>query len=423
MGAPMAPGAPMTSALPMPPQPPAMQPAMQPAAPMQPAPPAGLGAPMPPAVLPQSPAATLSGASASDVPAWSTLMSTHGGIKASLRRAFQLRIEPAELSRAETAALVLADVTDPHHQAYLMWRRSVLLVVALAFVPLTLLRFIEVLGTDHVPGYLKALNTLPVLAEGGLCALLWLQLRHWTDWRRQQRVLLLGWLVYFLTPLVISLYPLERAAHDLLRAQLGFAVPRDAAAAGLGTVVTLGYAIQMLLVLAPKVLSVMPGLMRAAIASKLLFPGSSAPGWLIVLGSPICALLVYVVLFFPYQVTGSGYFVLAMLGILAALLTLGRSGFALARPTSATEALAAVARVRTAHLAAIGAGALFVVIALARLADQAELSLLSIVTALLSLQANILLLTLIGADLVIANLERARVVSICLLYTSDAADE
>jgi hypothetical protein len=146
--------------------------------------------------------------------------------------------------------------------------------------------------------------------------------------------------------------------------------------------------------------------------SKLLFPGSPAPGWLVVVGAPIYALLVYVVFIVPYQLTGSGYFVLALVGIIGAQFLLSRSGFHLARPSTQLDALSLIARVRTGYLAALGFGAVFAIIALSRMAAIIHLDGLSVLNALLSFETNVLVLTLIGADLVISNMEGARTISV-----------
>src|SRR4029077_12613155 len=87
-----------------------------------------------------------------------------------------------------------------------------------------------------------------------------------------------------------------------------------------------------MLQLATTAISLMPGLIRASQVIKLLFPGSSAPGWLIVVAAPIYALLAYVILIIPYQFTGSGWFVAGVIGIITGQILLAREGFALAQP-------------------------------------------------------------------------------------------
>lgn len=335
-----------------------------------------------------------------------------GSLVTALRRAFRLRIDPSDpsaVSAAEGAALDVAAIQDPHHRAFLAWRRSLLFVLAAAFVPLTLLRLVEVLGGDSVPGAIKALQTMPVLFDGALCALMWSQLRNWTRWQQQRRVLLLGWAAAFLAPFVVFLYPIDGAITPPSGAELaGGQAAAAAMAMAVNATANIHYTLLAVLVLGPKAVALMPGVIRAAIVSKLLFPGSAAPGWLVVLGAPLYALLAYVMLVVPYQLSGSGYFVLAILGVAGAQLLLGRAGFRLARPTTHVDALSLVARARAGYLAALGAGSLFAIVAL----GQLHVGGLPVLNAILSLAANVLLLTLIATDLVIANMESARNVSV-----------
>ena len=160
--------------------------------------------------------------------------------------------------------------------------------------------------------------------------------------------------------------------------------------------------------LAPKAVSIMPGLLRGSITSKLLFPGASGPGWLVLLMAPIYAMLMYVVLMMPYQLTGSGYFVAAMVGLIGAQLWLGRMGYRLAKPENLDEAIVLVRRVRTGYLLLNLAGLAFVTAGLWRLVEVIDFAKLSILQTLLSFLVNVLLLTLIATDLIVANLARGQ---------------
>ena len=60
--------------------------------------------------------------------------------------------------------------------------------------------------------------------------------------------------------------------------------------------------------LGPKIISLMPGLIRASIVTKLQFPGTTAPGWLMMLAAPLYALFAYIIVLLPYQITGSWQF-------------------------------------------------------------------------------------------------------------------
>src|SRR5436305_1457795 len=55
------------------------------------------------------------------------------------------------------------------------------------------------------------------------------------------------------------------------------------------------FGMQALMVLGPKVISLMPGMIRASIVAKLQFPGATAPGWLMMLAAPVYALFAYII--------------------------------------------------------------------------------------------------------------------------------
>jgi hypothetical protein len=311
------------------------------------------------------------------------LFGPQGGLPAALRRAFSLRIDPADVSTVEGNVLSTAGIHDPHYRAFLVWRRSVLLVAALLFLPLALFHLVDALGSE-MPASLKALHVLPAIAEGALCAFLWSQQRSWTRWQVQRRPLLLAWVACSLAPFAVFLYPAGGSVNNVV------------------------YALQAILVLGPLAAALMPGVMRAALAAKLLFPGTATPGWLVVIASPISAIFAFLVLVVPYQVTGSGYFLLAMIGLIGGQLLLGRAGYHLARPSTQLDAVSALGRARTSYLAAIGVGLLFMVIGLIRM----EIDAVSLLALLLTIEANILMVTLLAADLTIANLENARTISV-----------
>ncbi len=328
----------------------------------------------------------------------------------SVRRAYRLRIEPDEVTPQERAELELAGVTDPTVQAFLAWRRSILFAVAVLLVPLILLKTIEIFsgGGDLEPAMksamrsMRGLQAVPLLAEVAFCALAWVQLKRWTDWRRQRRVLAIGWAAFFLAPFVIYLYPMRSIVED--------AFTQGAGAEQKGAVLLMGviYSVQAMMTLAPKAVSLIPGLVRAALVSKFLFPGSAAPGWLVVMAAPIYALFVYVVLFVPYQITGSGWFVAAILSITVAAVLLARGGFDLARPMTRDQAIASAQRARTSYLIAMVVTAVFLLAALGSMVSQLDFGALSVFTLVGTFLINVWILTLITTDVVITNLDRAR---------------
>ena len=338
-----------------------------------------------------------------------TYSDTQVSLGRAVLRAVRMRIEPDEITHNERMALLENGVTDPNLMAFLGWRRSVLVLVAIALIPLTLLRFIDA-AKDTLPGGLKMIIIVPAIAEAFLCAVCWLQLRNWTKWPQQRRTLFRAWLVFMATPFLVFLIPMEGIIDGVVRDQLGgpqFAeFGGDPRVAQITMALKAGLSIYALMTLAPKAVSLLAGTIRAGIVTKMLFPGTAGPGWIVVFSAPIYTLMVFTLLIVPYQITGSGWYISAMLALAVAQISLGRAGFALTRPTTHDDAVALVAKARTTYLIAMGLFALFLLIALGALAK--ELGVLSILTFVLSFEVNVLLLTLIGSDLVITNLERAR---------------
>jgi len=96
-----------------------------------------------------------------------------------------------------------------------------------------------------------------------------------------------------------------------------------------------------------------------------------------------------------------------MVGLIGAQIYLSRQGIKLARPETYDEAFALLSRIRATYLTLNLIGIGFAVYAMFGLFKQLEMPWASILTMVLSIAANVLLLTLIATDLLIANLYRA----------------
>ena len=319
-------------------------------------------------------------------------------------RAFRLRIDPSEVTNHEREKLFAAGVTSPVVQAFLAWRRSVLIVAAIGMLVVLGFRFYDLSKQEGAPETLKTLATLQTVVDVVFALLLWSQVPRWTRWRQQRRVIVAGWMLYFLVPFAIWLYPVRNLFDDAMAQQA--TDPKAAAAAHmlLGIVASFGAMIE----LAPRAVSLMPGLLRAALTSKLLFPGASGPGWLVVLVAPVYAMVVYVVLVIPYQVTASGYFVVAMIGMTTAQLWMARMGYQLARPERLDEALALVKRVRVTYLLLNLTGVVFAAIGAYQLFHLLGEPYIGLAKLFIGLEVSVLLLTLVATDMVVANLARGQ---------------
>jgi hypothetical protein len=334
-------------------------------------------------------------------------------LKLSLRRAFRLRIDPSEVLPSEREALLAArpPITDPNLAAFLAWRRSVLFLVAVALIPLTVLGLIDSFRGTAVPLPIRMVRLGPAIAEGIFCVVCWRQLKRWANWRVQRRRLFYGWLLFMLAPFVVFIYPLRSVFEEMLQHKQSIIASMVALGFQGGykkAVLPYFFPMLALIQLAPKAISLMPGLVRSSMVIKLLFPGSAAPGWLIALAAPMYAMFAYTILIIPYQLTGSIWFVIGILGIVTGQALLARAGYALARPLNEQQTIIQIKRVRTWYISVMIISGILIVVAMSSVVNILGLRISDVFLAVLKFETNVLILTMIGADLVVTNLDRAR---------------
>jgi len=330
----------------------------------------------------------------------------------SMRRAYRLDIKTDEVLPAERAHLEAqaGHIRNPEHQAFLAWRRSVLLLVAMMFVPLTISRFIETWGMQHVPGTGRIFTFFPVIAEAVFCIVMFDQLRNWAQWKKQRRVLFLAWAIYFIAPFAMYLYP-YRSAYDgtagyyAARALLSNdSLPLKFTAGRWHMVVGMKFGIAALLLLGPKIISLMPGLIRASIVTKLQFPGTTAPGWLMMLAAPLYALFAYIIVLLPYQITGSWQFLAGNAGILLAQIFIAIAGRKMTVPLTNEEANHRIHRSWLAYIGIIVVSAIFMVYGVADFIHDLQIGTWSVVSGIITVVSNVLLDTLVGTDAIITGM-------------------
>jgi hypothetical protein len=330
----------------------------------------------------------------------------------SMKRGYRLNILADEVLPSERATLEseASHITDPDQQAFLAWRRSVLLLVALIFVPLTVSRFLESFDGPKLPTAGRIFQMLPAFAEGLFCLVAFDQLKNWAQWKRQRRILFFAWGLYFLAPFVVYLFPFRTVItnwEQMLEAskigQVSIATKHN-----LKLVVGLAFGLNALLALGPKIISLMPGLIRASIVTKLLFPGTSAPGWLMMLAAPFYALFAYIIVLLPYQMTGSWHFVVGNVGILGAQIYIGINGRKLTVPLSTAESHARIHKAWLMYIGMIVVSAGFMMYGLYDFIQQLHFGVVRVITGVLALVSNVLLDTLIGTDAIVSAMSHFR---------------
>ena len=324
----------------------------------------------------------------------------------SMKRAYRLNIQTDEVLPQERAALEseARHISDPDQQAFLAWRRSVLLLVALIFIPLTVSRFLEAFDGPKLPTVGRIFSLLPAITEGLFCLVAFDQLKNWAKWKKQRRILFYAWGLYFLAPFVVYLFPFRTVITNwqemLEAAKIGSVSLRSKE--NLQMIVGLAFGLNALLALGPKIISLMPGLIRASIVTKLLFPGTSAPGWLMMLAAPFYALFAYIIVLVPYQVTGSWQFVVGMGGLVIAQIFIATSGRALTVPLTHAESHERVHRTWMLYIGMIVVSVVFMVYGLADFIKVLHLGPWRVVSSVLAIVSNVLLDTLIGTDAIVS---------------------
>ena len=335
-----------------------------------------------------------------------------GFLKISTKRAFRLRIEPTEVLPDERDLLAASNppIVDVNLQAFLAWRRSVLFLVATILTVLSIMGLFDSFFVGkYVASPVRFVKLLPTLAEVAFCVICWLSLRHWTKWRVQRKWLLFGWLLFMLTPFIVFMYPLRSIVEHTYRG-ISIIQLRELGWGGVYNRMWTPFVFAMIamLQLAPKVISLMPGLIRSSMVVKLLFPGSSAPGWLIVFCAPLYGLIAYAILVVPYQITGESWFMFGVFLIMVAQVLVMRAGFSLAKPQTQEEAIRDIKTIRKFYLFLLITAAISIVGGLGLLVKLLSMKWTSVVTTVLKFESNVMILTTIGADLVMTNLDRAR---------------
>ena len=244
--------------------------------------------------------------------------------------------------------------------------------------------------------HLVALYSVPLAAFGALL--------FWTRVRLTHRIMLAGWAIGSLAPMLIALCPWSWWGYDMTPDPDATDLEklRDAAESAKD-------AAEYLVTLLPIVLSMLPGAQRACLRVKTLLPESILPGWLIVSSAPLQCLMFMVLFVVVNQVADNPLFLGGMLCLLAAPMTYLVRADVLTRPLVTEADHRGLARVRmTMSALSLTGGALLVTFAMTQSVfdmhlvgrdDNAMLYPMDIPVLLLEGFGRSLFITVLGADL------------------------
>ena len=277
-----------------------------------------------------------------------------GRVRREVTRALNWNLATVPVEPDEEAKLIANGVDEEDARRYLVWRRSVLLVVAFPTVLSGLLATIEFLGRDNsgLSGLGILLELLRIAALFALPATAWFAARCWDQHRRSRQILLYGWLAAFLTPLLLALFPFS------WRVDMSGGDPN--LVSQMSGLLGLVGAIAVYVTLMPAVLSLIPGVMRACLRIKTLIPESILPGIFLIAATPLYVLLFLVIFTTVNQLAGSLLLILAVLALLGAPLLYMLNAGIFIRPLRTPEEVAKVGQVQKLVLiaGAVGVGLL-----------------------------------------------------------------
>lgn len=283
-------------------------------------------------------------------------------------------------------------------QDYAAWRRSVLGVAAF-------LSALHALAAVFKIGFADknklgdwnwfVLTSFQMLLIGsqlaGSALIIWAT-ANWYDVRLSRKLARWGWYVIFFVPLLLLAFPLARVM-DLDPVQL--------------SLIGGAFFMDRLVQLAPKVIGLFPGIMRACLTLKSLLPESAVPGWAIVVVAPVYSLFFVVILAATVHLSIS-------FPLMAGLILLATSPLVyvwhrkeLVRPHEASRGRSLVRVLKRWAVSLAVAGIAMLVWQLALWIDLGKISLFDLVSLLAGVLASVLLLTVVGADSILVMLRQA----------------
>lgn len=288
-----------------------------------------------------------------------------------VRRAFRSDFLEGVATEAERAKLAESGVTTHPAQDLAAWRHSLLLLAAGLLVVAAVISIVQYESAEdgftdmlvqverdagQLPNELKARRQVRhAFGEGNLRLLDWsayleilalavaaactaVACARWRSVLRSRRIARIGWCTLLGVPLLLAALPWAKI--------LDFS-HLDAEWAGIweGVIATIGM-MYLLLLVAPRVVAIFPGIIRGAMSMKTLLPESALPGYVAIMCAPIYGVFLVVVFSAINQYHGDLKLLTGLASLIAGATVYVIRAKSLARSHSAEEAATSVRRVR-----------------------------------------------------------------------------
>lgn len=303
----------------------------------------------------------------------------------------------ASQEEAETLSHQEAAVTNPISQDYASWRRSLLMISLLGIAGSLLFNFVDVAiqlldGGSH---FVVKLQTFLLFGiQLGAAALCLLAALTWANLKRSKSFARLAWLTQFALPFVLFMLPFSLFIEDsYLVASIG---------------------ISTLVLLAPKIFGLFPGLIRCSLTMKTLLPESNAPGLLGIIIAPLYAMILLVAAIVALQMAelllGVGLLLIAS-GLTVVIL----KSSTLSLPLDQIEASALVKKIKLKQMIFHASGVALITLFAIKHVEMELGWFTSLFIFLFSFISNVTLLTVVMSDLMLAMIYKNHVESLSFI--------
>lgn len=255
--------------------------------------------------------------------------------------------------------------------------------------------------TLHIPGIIVLLDACTALIAVLAPVFVILAALKWSDVKKSRRLAWLGWVCVFIVPFLVLLLPIPALVNDnfgmhgsFLRMD-GFSLDMAPLKRGLWSGVGIIFAI---MTLAPHVLSVFPGILRACVTLRTLIPESPFPAWVCMVVAPLYAMLFGIIVVLAVQ---SNHLFLALgLGCILALPMLTLKNIRkLSQPATTEEMNHHLTAFKRKQTILQGAG---VILCLVGISDYySQIGLWNMISTGIQLLANIFFMTVVASDFIL----------------------
>jgi len=250
---------------------------------------------------------------------------------------------------------------------------------------------LKAFGADNaeiIDGFEAVLTSSVVVAAVMvvIAAMRWRSVRTSRKWSR------IGWLVMFGAPMLLLMLPVT--------SMMNFDhIPDEQMREARKMMVGGNFAVMAFIVIAPKAIALFPGIIRSSMSLKTLVPESAAPGWIAAIMAPFYAVFLVLIVSVINQVHGDLLLVSGLACYMIGPLVFVWKAESMVRPHTAQETTTIVSSVRRQASLFTVIGTVLLAIFLVRLPMFSVMDALSFMAGVVG---NVLLMTVVAADLILA---------------------